>query len=262
MNGNDFKKDLANPKHVYCLISTDSAIIDLYVDRFKKAIKADNVSYGKIKSSGKLFKQTTLNVIYIDKLDETIFNIHEYIFIYTDSIDKRSKIYKNYKSQIIELSNNYIDYIMKHSNLSETEAIKFSTACNNDLGIIKNSLTIYKESDFCYNRFSDRSNNIYDWVDAYLCKTKLHKLNESPISVMALLSTMCNNILKIKNNEPINTYIKQCLYKAVKCNTEQEIISIINDCFYLDCQIKKGLINVDYVLQYLIVRRYNNDTSN
>ena len=79
---------------------------------------------------------------------------------------------------------------------------------------------------------------------------------------MALLSTNCNNILKIKNNEPINTYIKQCLYKAVKCNTEQEIISIINDCFYLDCQIKKGLINVDYVLQYLIVRRYNNATSN
>ena len=43
MNGNDFKESLKNPLSLYCLVSTDSALVDLYVKRFKEAIGAELV---------------------------------------------------------------------------------------------------------------------------------------------------------------------------------------------------------------------------
>ena len=60
------------------------------------------------------------------KLDEEIFKRPEYIFIHTDSIDKRSAIYKKYQNQIIEVANDYTNYIMKHSNFNEAEAKHFA----------------------------------------------------------------------------------------------------------------------------------------
>ena len=218
MTGPEFKLALKNPKNIYCLISTDSEIIDLYVDRFKNAIKADLISYGQIKPYGKLFKKKTLNVLYMPKVDESIFNRNEYIFIYTDNIDKRSSIYKQHKDQYIELDNDYTKYI----------------------------------------------SDLYKWIDCFIKKQSLPRINESPISVMALLSTNCQNILKVKQNKisGMNPYIVKCAKELDSYITEEELVQLIGDCFYLDSQIKKGLIDIDYVLEYLKVRRYSNGFTN
>lgn len=259
MTSNEFKKALKNPKNIYVLVSTDSEMIDLYVHRFKDAINADGISYGKIKAYGKLFKKKILNVMYMPKLEANIFDRKEYIFIYTDSIDKRSSIYKQHKDQIIELKNDYIQYIIDNSNLTEIDAKQFAKAHNNDLGAIKNSLTIYKDSDFCYNRFTDYSSDIYLWVENFIKKEPLPKItNESPISVMALLSTNCQNILRIKNNDidGMNPYIVKCMHDLKSYRTNEELCSIISDCFYLDCQIKKGLIDINDTISYLIIKDY------
>lgn len=258
MNGKDFKKALQNPKHVYCLVSIDSEMIDLYVNRFKEAIHADLVNYGSIRPSGLLFRTKTLNVIYLEKLESEIFESNSYIFIYTESIDKRSKVYKQYKDQIIELSNDYTQYIQSHSNMNEAEATKFSKMCNNDLGIIKNNLTIYNDSEMSYNRFIDYSSDIYGWVDCFIKGQELPNINESPISIMALLSTNCSNLLRVKNNDisDMNPYIIRCMKVLDPYITKEELIQIIRDCFYLDSQIKKGLVDINYVIEYLILKRY------
>ena len=44
MTGQEFKDSLKNPKNIYCLVSTDSKIIDLYIKRFQAAINADKLS--------------------------------------------------------------------------------------------------------------------------------------------------------------------------------------------------------------------------
>jgi hypothetical protein len=264
MNGKDFKQSLKNPKNIYCLISTDSEMIDLYSKRFMEAVGITNISRGKIKPYGKLFKQKTLNILYMQKIDESIFDRREYIFIYTDSIDKRSSVYKKYKDQIIEIKNDYTDYVMKHSDFNEEEAKDFCKQSNNDLGIIKNNLALYNVSNKQYDRFTDYSNDIYSWVNAYIKKETLPRCTESPISIMALLSTNCNNLLKVKNKDTIgmNPYIVSCMMKLINYITEEELIQIIGDCFYLDCQIKKGLIDINDAIGYLILRRYNSATTN
>lgn len=264
MNSKEFKEAMKNPKNIYCLVSTDSEMVDLYVNRFKSAIQADLISHGQIKPYGKLFRKKTLNVLYMPKIDPEIFDRNEYIFIYTDSIDKRSAAYKQHKDQFIELQNNYVPYIMEHSNLNEQQAIRFAKANKNDLGRIKRGLTVYKDSDFCYNRFTDYSSDIYAWVDSFIKGEKLPKVDESPISVMALLSTNCSNLLKVKQNDIVgmNPYIVQCMSVLSPYITEEQLVQIIGDCFYLDCQVKKGLMDIDYTLDYLRARRYGNGTSN
>lgn len=261
MTSQEFKLSLKNPKNVYCLISTDSEMIDLYMHRFKTAINAELVSYGQIKSYGKLFRKKTLNVLYLPKLDESIFNRKEFIFIYTDTIDKRSSIYKKYKDQIIELNNNYTSYIMKNSNMNEQDAINFAAMNNNDLGLIKNALIIYNESNSNYNRFTDYSSNLYLWINKYIKKEQLPRVEESPISIMALLSTNCQNILRVKQNNTndMNPYVVKCAKELDTYITKEELIQIIGDCFYLDCMIKKGLIEPNYALDYIKVRRYSNN---
>ena len=264
MNGKDFKKALANPKNVYVLVSTDSGMIDLYYKRFKNAIGAENVSFGTIKPYGKLFKQKTLNVIYMPKINEDIFNRREFIFVYTDSIDKRTSIYKKYKDQIIELNNNYVEYVMKHTGFDETKANEFIKLNNNDFGMITHAIEVRENSNQSYDRFTDYSNDIYNWVDSFIKKEPLPRCTESPISIMALLATNCSNLLKIKQKDTVgmNPYVRMNLSKLDSYITESELVQIINDCFYLDCQIKKGLIDISYVLSYLQIRRYNNATSN
>ncbi len=253
MDGKDFKKELANPKNIYCLVSTDAAMIDLYVERFKNAIHADEINYGSIRPRGKLFKKITLNVINLPKLNEEIFNRTEYIFIYINSIDKRSSIYKKYKNQIIELKNDYTDFIKKHSNLSDNDAKEFAKRCNNDLGIIKNNLILYNLSDCSYKRFSNYNSDVFNWVEQFIKKDRLPKVTESPISILALLSTNCQNLLKVKSHDTksLNPYIAKCLMPLCKCRTDTELYNIISDCFYLDCQLKKGLIDINDIIPYM-----------
>ena len=262
MNGQDFKNELAiKPKNVYCLVSTDSAIIDLYVHRFKQAINADALSYGEIKSFGKLLKKTILNVVYMPKMDINVFDRKEYIFIYTDKIDKRSSLYKQHQDRFIEVNNDYTNYITNNGNLSRDQAIHFAKACNNDLGTIQNNLNVYRESSMSYNRFSDNSSDLYLWIDRFIKGEKLPKLNESPISVMALLSTNCSNLLRVVNHDTkgMNPYTVKCMYDLVSYRTSLELSQIISDCFWLDCQIKKGLIDINDTVKYLILKHHKKE---
>ena len=265
MTGNEFKKAIQNnPNNIYILVSIDSEMVDLYTNRFKAAIGADIVNHGSIRPYGKLFKKKTLNVLYLQKIDESLFERNEYILIYTESIDKRTALYKKYKDFIIELKNNYVDYIVNNSNMTEEQAKHLAKINNNDLGRIKNCLSIYKDSDLCYNIFTDYSNDIYAWVDCFIKRQPLPRVTESPISVMALLTTNCQNLLRIKNKDTsgMNPYIISAISGLLDYITTEELIQIIGDCFYLDCQIKKGLIDIEYVLDYLKVRRYSNGASN
>lgn len=258
MNGQDFKESLKNPLQIYCLVSTDSALVDLYVKRFKEAIGADMVNYGSVKSMGKLIKKKILNVLYAPKLTDEIFDQKGWIFIYTDSVDKRTSLYKAHKDCFIELENNFVPYVMKHSDMNEAKAKEFVRRCNNDLGIIINNLKLYNLSDGKY-QIKDTSNDIYLWVDQFIKGQPLPNIDESPISIMAVLTTNCNDLLKVKRGETkgMNPYRVKMQRELVKYRTEEELIKIINDCFWLDCSIKKGLIDIDFVKCYLIMK-YNN----
>lgn len=258
MNAEKFKEEMKNPKNIYCLVSSDSKMIDLYVKRFKDAIQADQISYGEIRSFGRLFKKKTLNVLYLEKIDESIFNRKDYIFIHTNKIDKRSSVYKNYKDRFIELENDYTQYIVKHSNLTTEQAKQFAMGCKNDLGIIEHTLTLYNDSNVNFKEFIEYLGDIYMWVDCFIKKEPLPIISDSPISILALLSTNCQNILKVKRNntEDLNPYAIKHIKLLTKYRTEKELANIISMCFYLDSQLKKGLLNIDDILDYLIISTY------
>ena len=264
MTGQEFKKLLdskTNIKNVYILETIDSAMIDLYVNRYKDAISGSKIVYGQIIPDMKLLKQRVISVISYKNLKDIPNNIFEYdtnyhIICYVENIDKRMSLYKQNKDRFIEISNDYTKYIMEHSNLSKEGAQIFAKASNNDFGIIKSRLETYRLSDYTYNRFNNYYNDIYEWVENFIKKAKLPKIEDSPISVMALLSTNCQNLLNIKSNKTMNMnpYLIKCIKPLVNYRTEKELISIINDCFYLDCQVKKGLIDINDTLKYLIIK--------
>lgn len=257
MNGKEFKESLKSPKHIYCLVTIDSGLVDIYVKRFKEAIGADNVNYsGTIKTGVGLLKKVTLNVIYMPKLDEEIFKQQRgYTLIYTESVDKRTAVYKNNKDCFIELENDYVPYVMKHSDMDEVKARNFVRKSNNDLGTIINNLKIYNLSDGEY-KIADTSNDIYLWVDRFVMGKSLPNIEESAISIMAVLSTNCQDLLKIKQGKTagMNPYRISNLQGLLKYRSEAELISIINDCFYLDCSVKKGIIDIDNIIDYLIMK--------
>ena len=255
MNKDEFKEAMKHPKNIYCLVSSDAKMIDLYKDRFKDAIKADQVIFGKIQPTGLLFKRKTLNVVYMPKLEEDIFERKEFIFIHTDSIDKRTAVFKKYKDQIIILENDYTNYIINHSNMNEEQAKLFAKRCKNDLGIIENELLFYNTAGINYNNYED---DLYLWVDCFLMKKPLPNTNESEISMMALLSNNCQDLLKVKQNNTIgmNPYRIVFMNKMKDFRSEEELINMIKDCFFLDCQVKKGLIEPKYTIALLKEKYY------
>lgn len=255
MNKDEFKEAMAHPKNVYCLVSSDAEMIDLYISRFKDAIKADQVIYGSIQVTGKLFKRKSLCVVYEPKLTEDLFERREYIFIHTDSIDKRTSVYKKYKNQIIILENDYTKWIMQHSNMTEEQAKVLCKKCNNNLGIIKSELEIYNA---CGQYYNDYSSDIYLWVDNFLKKKPLPQVLESEISMMALLSNNCQDLIKVKKNETLgmNPYRVMCMNEIKPYRTIEELEAIIKDCFFYDCQVKRGLIDPKYTITIIKEKYY------
>ena len=227
MNTIEFKEALKSPKKVYCLVSSDSAIIDLCIARFKQAINANRVVYGDIYKSNKLLKQTNLSVLYMSKVDEEIFETDEYIFIHTDSIDKRTSLYKKYKNQIIEPE-------------------LFVKYCNHDMGIINNTISLLNiDRDY---EVTDYSNDTILWVHNFIANKELPVIRESPFAVMALLSTNCQALLDIDSANP---YLVNKIRPLIGCRTDNELCSIINDCFLFDLQIKSGMLSLDRALNCL-----------
>lgn len=255
MNKDEFKQAMSHPKNVYCLVSTDAEMIDLYISRFKEAIKADQVVYGSIQVTGKLFKKKTLCVLYEPKLTEELFKRPEYIFIHTDTIDKRTAIFKKYKDQIIILDNDYTKWIMQNSDMNEEQAKILCKRCLNDLGLIKSELNLYKVSGQLFN---DYSSDLYIWVDNFLKNKPLPRVDESEISMMALLSNNCQDLLKVKQHktEGMNPYRVMCMNELSPFRQEEELVNIIKDCFYLDCQVKKGLIEPKYTILFIKEKYY------
>ncbi len=264
MTREEFKQAMSQPKNVYCLVSTDSLFIDDAINRFKDAIKAEKVVYGSIQTTGLLFKKKTLCVLYEPKLTEELFERKEYIFIHTDSIEKRTSIFKKYKNQIVILDDksekdsiqNFIyKYITKNSDMDIEAAREFAKKCNNDLGIIKSELVYYNSAKLNYN---DYSSDIYMWVENFIKNKPLPQVNESEISLMALLSNNCQDLLKVKQCKTagMNPYRITCMSEMKECRTEEELKAIIMDCFFYDCQIKKGLIEPKYTIPIIKEKYY------
>ena len=251
MTGDEFKKEIkSSPKNVYCLVSSDGAIIDLYLKRFKEAGHANRVVFGEIAPSMNLLKQITVSVLYQPKLDESVFERSEYIFIHTDSVDKRTKTYQTYKDHFIEVTNDYVPFVMDYG-LSREEATEFVKKCGNDLGIIKNSLPVYLAG----GQIHDYSNDVYLWVNNFISRKELPEITESPIGVLALLTSTCQNILRIKANDVdgMNPYLVKKTKELIPYRTDEELQKIISTCFWLDCKVKRGEVDIEYILDYTIL---------
>lgn len=251
MTGQEFQQEIkTSPKHVYCLISTDGAIIDLYIRRFAKAIGADKVVYGEIAMSNNLLNQKVLSILHKPQIDESLFDCQEYVFIHVDKADKKTNAYKKHLDQIIEVQNDYVNFVMKQG-FSKPFAEDFVKKSNNDLGIIYQNLKIHNAG----GQIPDYSSDLYLWVENYLKNKPLPRIDEDPIGVLALLSYTCQSVLRVINFDTsgMSSYVVSKNKELAKFRTEHELEKIISACFYLDCQVKRGSIDINYVLSYIIV---------
>ena len=206
-------------------------------------------------------------------------NQNIYIIIYILDIDKRTKLYKYFKNNIIDFvpSNTFaIEYIKNNckKSLTDYEIEDFANRCNYDIGIINNELIKFNLIDYTYTEYKQfiydcDKDAIFDLVK-YICKRDKEflyylehckKINENPLAIIQVLSTNLKQILQVQNctatniseHTGLSLYLTQLMLEYKDNYTEQELINLIKLCFELDTAIKIGKIEANDALDYLML---------
>ena len=218
------------------------------------------------------FKDDNLYVIFND---ETILSRPDYIktlsesnrniVIYFTEFDRRSKFFfdnsnivcdfkKLTKNQLIVYLNSVLD--SNKIKLDQEKLVKLIDCCDCNLSICLselNKLILLSQTsaDMLYDYID--SNNFIDYkkVNAFTMISKifnhdktiyddLHKIDESPIALLGMITRLAENRLSKLSVSDIDTSIY--------------LGNIIKTCNELDCGIKDGTVNADHAIQYLLVK--------
>lgn len=277
MDGKTFSKLLPNISGSYILVTSDPGLANLYINRILKSLSATKAvisSLDKFKPIGGLIPNNFVYVLYSNKLDENLF-LFDRIIQVCDKIDNRTTFAKQYKDRIIQIDSpkkeDLIDYIKQHSDLSEESATRLAHKCVS-LAQIINELHKYKYSESIYDEFESciyekPKDAIFDLVNAIITKQdfKVHlqhckDIEESPLAILSVLCTTAKQILQIQNcgKDIDSTGIdrKKAFHISKQCRycSNAELMFIIQLCNRLDMNIRKGLLDTNIVVDYMIIK--------
>lgn len=285
MDGKQFKT-LINRKAIhrpYVIYVEDYGMWSIYKTRLENA-------YGKLKyihdiknfkPTGKLLNKPNIYIYYNNKITEEFWSMTDPIIQICDKKpDARTKAVKNYKDRIITVSqpsfNSMVQFICKNSDLNDIQAAKLIELCDNyysndSFSFVRNELQKYRLSEMPFDEFIkivyDRpKDSIFKLTDAICTKNKEKTLyhmeqclaiGEAPQVVLTVLSNNCKQILQLQNchgniqQTGINPYIARKLQALCGFYTDEELIEVIKICNELDMNIKRGLLDSDYVIKYI-----------
>ena len=276
-------------------------LMDVYVNQISKVLgvkpkRVDNVSMvisgSKILS---LTETTRLSLVRGDKtfqsnekMQEKLKTFKDYLILVYDSIDKRSKLYKEFEDNIVNFDfmdeKTLLTLLSRKISLSQDNLKWLMTACGYNYArclLELQKLEIFKDSNYDLNELfaqfkkdgvihEEIGEVIFQFVDAVTRRKKqsawkLYELlklkGDVGVKVIALLYSNFRALLSVQfcNNPTVeNTDLTpyQININKSKRNiyTDDELLNVVNLLRALDYNIKNGIIEDSITIDYLLVK--------
>lgn len=273
-------------------------LMDIYINQIAKVLqtspkRVDNVA-GAI-SSSKIFSLTSGNKYSIvrgdkalltsDKLQEKVKTIKDYLIVIYDSIDKRSKLYKDFEDSIVTFSymdeKTLISLLSRKIQLSQDNLKWLVAACGHDYArclLEINKLNLFDEDkNELFDTFrkdgvihSEIGDVIFQFVDAVMTRKKasswkLYELlklkGESNIKIISLLYTNFKALLSVQfckeptvENTGLTPYQITINKNRRGIYKDYELLDIMKLLSKVDYNIKNGIIEEAISVEYLLVK--------
>lgn len=275
MDGKTFNKLLPNISGSYVLVTEDFGLANVYIECILKSLNARKIVIKTLEGFmpiGKLISSNVVYILYSNKLSEELFSFDRIIQI-CDKVDGRTSFAKQHEDRIVQLTaeeKDLIYYATRQSDLDEESARDLVHKCVS-LAQLRNELHKYKYSGVEYNEFKEciyeiPKDTIFYLINALITKQEFKTylqhckdINESPLAILSVMCTTAKQVLQIQNggtsantginNNKIFFLKKQCGY----CSNE-ELMFIIQLCNRIDMNIRKGLIDIGIVVDYMIIK--------
>lgn len=181
------------------------------------------------------------------------------------NVDKRTKLYKENKSNIAEYrptEKQLCDYIKDNSSLNDDECRRLAVYCNFEYGKIKNELIKFIYSGVALDEYIKDNEiiSVFDLCDAVIKNsspftTRRKYVENSVFGFLANMATKCKDIYDYRHGQYSgNPYFRRQIASLAKYRTDEELVDIIKLCNELDLSIKKGLIDGAICIDYLIMK--------
>lgn len=276
-------------------------LMDIYINQISKTlgIKPKRIDSVSMAISGSkvlsLTESTKFNLVRGDKtfqsnekMQEKLKAFKDYLILVYDSIDKRSKLYKEFEANIVNFDfmdeKTLLSLLSRKISLSQDNLKWLMTACGYDYArclLEIQKLEIFKDEDpnldelFAQFRkdgviHEEIGEVIFQFVDAVTRRKKqnawkLYELlklkGEIGVKVIALLYSNFKALLSVQfcNNPTVeNTGLTpyQITINKSKRNiyTDDELLNVVNLLRTLDYNIKNGIIEDSITIDYLLVK--------
>ena len=273
-------------------------LMDIYINQIAKILetkpkRVDNVT--TVVSSSKIFSLTPGNKYSIvrgdkslltsEKLQEKVKNLKDYLVVIYDTIDKRSKLYKDFEENIVNF--NYMDektlisLLSRKVNLTKENLEWLIKACGYDYARCLLEIEKLNLFDEDKNKLLDEFRRdgvihseigdvIFQFIDAVMTRKKatawkLYELlklkGESNIKIISLLYTNFKALLSVQfcreptvENTGLTPYQININKHRKGIYKDYELLDIIKLLSKVDYDIKNGIIEESISIEFLLVK--------
>lgn len=272
-------------------------IMDIYINQIAKILgtvpkRSDNVI--SVISSNKILSLTNdinynivrgdKSLISSDKLQSKVKALKDYLIVIYDSIDKRSKLYKEFENNIVCFEHmdeaTLISLLSRQCDLNQDNLKWLISACNHDysrclLEIKKINLFEDDKNDVFAKFKADNAIHaevgdvLFQFIDAVLTRKRalawrlyemLKLKGENSIKIISLLYTNFKSLLAVQfcsqptvENTGLTPYQINLNKNRRGIYKDYELLNIINLLSTIDSNIKNGSIEECISIDYLLV---------
>jgi DNA polymerase III delta subunit len=261
-------------------IGEEQALKDIYISRIAKVLNLP-VKYNTNNRMGGLFKTPAIYVL--SELEDVE---DDYCIISLDSIDERTKLYKENKDKIYKFNRlstaELIQYITTNYSLTEQQANDLAIVCRNNFSAIRKELhkfENYPEQDYKQFRktiyIAPPKDVMFLLVESILTKNMktlpvylsyCEQSGESNMAILKALYSNARNTLQVQTTngdlEKNTGLSKGQIYYAkqrVGFFTDTELIDMLKLINSLMVKVQEGVLDEAIILKYFLCNIYKKD---